>query len=151
MSTPKSLLVGILIVAQAACSVTVLQHQFATASQALDAPVPSGSVRIVFFNASNELRSGVVGMGPINVLVNNRGVGTLESRRYVQVDLAPGTKNVTLVRRDLGEISSTHGVKAESSVTYVEVFSRPMSIDIRVVQTLPEDFVQRYSAALEES
>ncbi len=116
--------------------------------QDVQTAVDEGKTRVIFFNASNILLSGLDGSGKINVLLNDTALGSLNINKYVQIFLNQGSYEVNLAHRDTIIFETNHIIHVGKKDLYIKIYSKSTSNTCKKVNELPENFSKRYKPIL---
>ena len=128
----------------ASCS-TIEGPRIPLQSQDISAPVPTGVVRVVFFNTSN--RALFWESGWIRIRLDGRTVPTLWLDEYTQILTEPGEHRLLLEHFDLFQFTDTYTVTFSGTEVFLEVFCTTLSTKFRQVERLPAQFPQHFNVA----
>jgi len=118
-------------------------------SQNLAEAIPEGSSKVTFFNTSNHFLYWESGM--IRIKIDGDQLPTLNLDRYIQTFVEPGTYEIRLEHFDLFMWKGTHELMVDAPEVYVEVFNSLISTEMRRVDSLPDDFGERFTPGRQPS
>lgn len=130
------------------CGIHTVLPEYSMPDQDINAKVSDGLTRVVFFNTSNFLATGLDGSGKINIMINDKNVASLKNGRYVQLFLPSNSYDVRLSHWDLLTFNTDHKINIGKEDVYIKVYSKATSTDYMIVNSLPEDFELKYKNAL---
>jgi len=113
--------------------------------QDINAPVPAGLVRVVFFNRSS--KAAYPASGSVRIQVNGQTLPTVHHNRYTQVFLAPGRYDLLLEHWDMAYFTSRYTIDLQGQSAYFAVYSQLVSTAYRQVPELPPNFGAHWSPA----
>lgn len=147
MSAMKLLALAVCVAALSGCAIPRLASEFPRTDQRLSAPVPPGYSRVVVFNSSNSVLYGLDHSGRMQVLIDNRALGSLDPGEYAQVFLKPGRHDVALRHRDMMWFETEHPVLIDRPERFLEVACEPSGQRFEARDELPIEFRRKYRHA----
>jgi hypothetical protein len=98
--------------------------------------------RVIFYKES----PGGLDLGPrrIGIKIDGRGIVTLSSGQYVQVDLEPGRHHLELSHTDTLTFTDEYTLRVEDGPIYVRVYRTELSTHFDSSQQMPAGFAQKF-------
>jgi len=107
-------------------------------------PAEEGNSRVVIFNNSNVLLYGPDLTDKIDILIDNKPLGSIRMHEYIMFDLMLGTHNLDLTHYDLFKFSNSYNLEINDNKMYIEVYNGLISTKFKLVHELPERFHEKY-------
>ena len=140
----KFLLLTMLFIFLSGCGIRKIKPEMRIPSQSILEETPSEMTKVIFFNDSNALSSGLDGSAKINLKLNGKAVGSINIHKYAQLFLSPGTYDLYMAHFDLFTFESDYKINIGKEDVYIRIYSRTTSNAYEIVKELPGDFKTRY-------
>lgn len=132
------------------CGIHTLHTQMNLAGPDINKAPESSMTRVVFYNDSNLLGTGLDGSGKINIKIDGKALGSVNIREYAQVFLKPGSYEIYLAHYDIVTFEDTYNVNIDGDNVYFNIYSRPLSTYFEIVDELPANFTNKYEWFLDD-
>lgn len=111
--------------------------------QSLNSKKKSEKVRLIFYNASEAalfFESGLIG-----IKIDNKGIESIGIGSYVQVDVKPGKRRLTLSHVDVVRFTDTYTINARGSRMFIKVYCTPTKTKYKIMgSSKPKDFGKKF-------
>ncbi len=141
----KILLITILLISIVGCAqFRRLDPQYPLPNQSTSYQPQEGKTKVIFFNGSNFFLHGLDMTDKIDIVINNKNVGSIRLGEYVVIDLIPGKYQMKLTHYDIGTFSDEYTLEVIEGEMYIKVYNGLISTKFKIVEKLPERFQERY-------
>jgi len=125
-----------------------LTPQYDLPIQSLKAERQQGKTRVLFYNTTNLVLFGLDFTDKIDILLNNKNVGSARAREYILVDLEPKEYELNLTHYDaLIKFSNTYKLMVSDVDMFVNVYNGLVSTKYKLDKQLPDKFDKRFEPA----
>jgi len=124
-----------------------LTPQYKLPKQSLETPHQQEKTRVFFYNTSNLLLFGLDFTDKIDILLDNKNVGSIRRGEYIFIDIEPKEYELNLSHYDLFmKFSNTYDLIVNGTDIFVKVFNGMISTKYKLDEQLPIKFEKRFKS-----
>lgn len=122
-----------------------LMPQYNLPEQSLKTPHQQGNTRVFFYNTSNLLLFGSDFTDKIDILLDNKNVGSIRRNEYILIDVKPKEYELNLSHHDLlMKFSNTYNLKVSGKNMFIKIYNGLMSTKYKLEEQFPNNFEKRF-------